>query len=242
MVVGTAGADLWHLMNGRGKGRGDVAGGSGEAVPEREPPSRVDEAHKSRLLVGEALSAVGGVIQVLMNLVADLRAWCALLESRANGRGPGTATSAQGVGRPSAATGRRGGAACQGAPGPRGRRGARVVTGRSASTTRGPTRSGHRTVRRAQDAAGALRECDRVLESADEQLDAFEAQLAAVRAQLEAERGAGRQNPVTDAVPAAVSAPVDMRKTPAPPSSPMTRHRRTPPRTGSRRRPGGPPG
>jgi hypothetical protein len=53
-------------------------------VPEPRSGAGADEAHKSQLLVREALAVITAVVRTLIDLVADLRSWCALLEHRAN--------------------------------------------------------------------------------------------------------------------------------------------------------------
>ncbi|MEW2516737.1 hypothetical protein [Actinacidiphila alni] len=65
--------------------QGEPAGGA----PEPEPPSGTgdDDGHHGHVLVREVLTVITAVVQTLMNLVADLQAWCAQLESRANDAG-----------------------------------------------------------------------------------------------------------------------------------------------------------
>ncbi|MFJ4411075.1 hypothetical protein [Streptomyces sp. NPDC088910] len=201
--------------------QGDPAG----AVPELEPRSGAgtDEEHKSQLLVREALSVIGAVVQTLMGLVADLQAWCAVLERRAN--------EAVGIDAPPrrreladhqdrlvaaesllARARREREAAEELAVGVR--RSA-VEQGR-ARTRPGPSRtpvvddgpgSGADEGSRVGAAIARLREFDLALESADEQLEAYDARAAAVRVLVEPGSEPGPADDTADAVTGSAATP-----------------------------------
>ncbi|MFF7154228.1 hypothetical protein [Streptomyces sp. NPDC008139] len=194
--------------------QGDPAG----AVPELEPRSGAgtDEEHKSQLLVREALSVIGAVVQTLMGLVADLQAWCAVLERRAN--------EAVGIDAPPrrreladhqdrlvaaesllARARREREAAEELAIGVRqsaveqGRPRTRPGPSRTPVVEDGPG-SGADEGSRVGAAIARLREFDLALESADEQLDAYDARAAAVRVLVEPGPEPGPADDTADAV------------------------------------------
>ncbi|MBD0739143.1 hypothetical protein BGM09_06675 [Streptomyces sp. CBMA29] len=172
-------------------------------MPELEPRpgAGTDEEHKSQLLVREALSVIGAVVQTLMGLVADLQAWCAVLERRANEAAGMDASPRRGeladhqdrlVAAESllARARREREAAEELAIGvrrsavERGRARHRPVPSRTPVVEDGPG-SGADEGSRVGAAIARLREFDLALESADEQLDAYDARAAAVRVLVE---------------------------------------------------------
>ncbi|MEU6854298.1 hypothetical protein ABZ901_30755 [Actinacidiphila alni] len=194
--------------------QGEPAGGA----PEPEPPSVTgdDDGHHGHVLVREVLTVITAVVQTLMNLVADLQAWCAQLESRANDAGAVDVTRRR---RDLAEHQDRLVAAEALLTTARGKRDAAeelaiVARRMSGEGDRDRPRPAPPLVPVASDRSDAavlvadgapsgatenrLREVDRVLASARRRLDTSDAQVAAARAAI----GSGGRPAPADAVPA----------------------------------------
>lgn len=203
-----------------------------EAVPEleRRTGAVAGETHKSQLLVREALSVIGVVVQALMHLVADLQAWCAVLERLANEAGVLDGPRRRGeladhqdrlvAAEALLARARREreaaeelAVAVRRSAVEHGAVRTRPVTPHTPVVDDGPgngpddgagstsgTGSASASGSQTVTAKGRLREFDRALESADEQLDAYDARVAAVRVLVETDPEPGAAGLATDAV------------------------------------------